>query len=87
VIDTFNGIVVKDLVTAGVVQADISFTKDEMLKIYDRMVESNVLKHMNIEGRRNCKTIPYSEYNWRIRLNGQVIEIHWSEENCVHTQA
>src|SRR5690625_5495728 len=46
-IDTFNGVVIKDLVEDGTAKADITFTDKEMSEIYEKMKAINVLEEKN----------------------------------------
>lgn len=58
-IDTFNGVVIKDLISNGTAKANITFTDQEMSEIFRKMKEINVWEEKNFTS--NCGIEPYEE--------------------------
>lgn len=78
-IDTFAGVVQKDLVENGTAEADIAFTDEEMISIYEKMQEINVLEKKKFTSK--CQSEPREEAEWKITLNGETVT-HSIEEFC-----
>lgn len=83
VIDTFESIVVKDLIENGTAEVKISFTDEEMSDIYDKMEEINVLGKKKFTSQ--CESEPYEETEWTIMLNGERVT-HYIKEYCDPTK-
>lgn len=82
-INTYEDQVTKDLVSEGTAKTDLALTDDEMKSIYDRMQEINILRELDLKPRStSCSQTPYSEDYWKIRVDGQTKQFHWSEEHC-----
>ncbi len=86
-VDTFTDIVVKDLVTDGIVEASIVLTDEEMQDIYRRMVALDMMGKLDFEGDENtqCATEPEIRTEWIIHLNGDLNSIRYTTL-CNNTQ-
>lgn len=71
VIDTFNDIVIKDLVLDGTVEAEIAFTDFEMKEIYNKMISIDIMGDLDLEKEKECESEPESISNWTIQMNGK----------------
>lgn len=81
-IDSSNGVVVKDLIAAGIAETKMTFTQDEMRSIYEQMVKINVLGPKDLISETGCSLQPHGEDIWRIRIGSEEKTIQWSEEYC-----
>jgi hypothetical protein len=86
VIDSYNGTVTKDLILAGTAEANVTFTNEEMLSIYEKMKTMNVLEPKDFNDDMNCRVTPYGEDIWKIRINGEEKTIQWSGKYCGKTE-
>ncbi|WP_396126141.1 hypothetical protein [Anaerobacillus sp. CMMVII] len=78
-IDTFNQIIVKDLVIDGTVEANIAFTVEEMKAIYERMVSINIMGNLDLEKEKECGVTPESYSSWTIEMNGESKKIFYKD--------
>ncbi|WP_151734264.1 hypothetical protein [Paenibacillus tengchongensis] len=86
-IDTFAGTVTKDLVSSGTATVNLTLNEDELLEIYNRMRELQVMGDLKLETTTlGCAQIPYEEEHWRIRVDGAEVLWSWSEERCRVTE-
>lgn len=67
-IDTFKGIVIKDLVDNGTAKANITLSDKEMFEIYEKMKDINVLEKKKFNSK--CELEPYEETEWKIIIDG-----------------
>lgn len=82
-INTFNGMVTKDLVVKGTAQAELVFTDSEMADIYARLRTINIYRELKLQpDMKNCAMTPFGEEHWQIRLDGEERSFYWDEENC-----
>lgn len=82
-INTFENIVIKDLIEEGTVSTEISFTEEEMKKIYQKMREINILDPEELKPEKtNCVQTPYEEDKWKIELNNETNTLYWTGEYC-----
>lgn len=70
-IDTFNGVVVKDLVEDGTIKADIALNENEMRQIFKEMVDMDIMDGIKLEEFEECATEPASYTGWTIQMNGE----------------
>lgn len=77
-IDTFNHVVVKDLVKDGTVEAEVAFTENEMEQIYNEMVSINIMGDLDLEDYKDCVTEPASYTAWNIHMDGKTKSIDYS---------
>ena len=84
-INTFENTVTKDLVANGTVSASLTFTTEEMEKIYLKMKELNIADWKNTNPQTNCRRTPPIEEEWEIKLSGEVITQTISEQSCTET--
>ena len=85
-INTFDNIVIKDLIAEGTASTEISFTKEEMKKIYQKMREINIMEPKElIPEKINCMQTPYGEDKWKVKLNGETQTLYWNGEYCETT--
>jgi hypothetical protein len=82
-IDSFRGIVVKDLISAGTAEASLTFTNEEMASIYEKMKEIDVLGPKHFAGDSRCTRVPAGEDTWKIRMNGKERTIRVPLQHCV----
>ena len=76
-IDTFNNVVVKDLVEDGTIEASISLTKKEKQAIYDEMMKIDIMGELNLDKEKECETEPTSISKWNIQLNGETKTLYY----------
>lgn len=81
-IDSFRGIVVKDLISAGTAEASVTFTNEEMASIFEKMKEIDVLGPKNFAGDSRCRRVPAGEDVWKIRINGKEKTIRVPLQHC-----
>ncbi|MFT4414346.1 hypothetical protein ACLM5H_10855 [Fredinandcohnia humi] len=88
-INTFEGIVTKDLLTAGAITAKITLTEKELEEIYEKMEEINIVEtkklipsHLN---ESICVQEPYEEDEWKIIINGETFTQSVSGTYCEPT--
>ncbi|MBM7569518.1 hypothetical protein [Paenibacillus sacheonensis] len=79
-INTYDGIVIKDLIIDGTATAELYFTKDETFRIYQRMREQDILQSPSIIGNTTCNSEPYGMDQWRIRVNGNEKTIKYCDD-------
>ncbi len=77
-IDTFNGVVVKDLVEDGTIKADIALTENEMRRIYKEMIDMDIMDDLKLEEFEECATEPASYTAWTIQMNGETKSFDFS---------
>lgn len=77
-IDTFNDIVVKDLVVDGTVEAKISLTEEEMNQIYQEMLNINIMGELDLNKDEECVTEPPSLSKWNIQIDGETKTFNYS---------
>lgn len=77
-IDTFNNTVVKDLVVDGTVEAELTLTEEEMKRIYDEMMDINIMGDLDLEEDEICRSEPPSLSQWTIEMNGKKKSFHYS---------
>lgn len=70
-IDTFNDLVIKDLVLDGTVEAEITFTELEMKKIYNKMISIDIMGELDLEKEKQCEKEPESISIWKIQMNSK----------------
>ncbi len=76
-IDTFNNLVIKDLVIDGVIEANIKLSKEDMDKIYEEMRSINIMGELDLKKDDECMSEPSSFTEWTIQMNGQTKTIHY----------
>lgn len=82
-INTFNNTVTKDLVTKGTATANLTLTNEEMIDIYNRMREIDVLRELDLDNSdSSCSSTPVNEDHWEIQVNGEQRTFDWSSEKC-----
>ncbi|CAG9621551.1 hypothetical protein [Sutcliffiella rhizosphaerae] len=74
-IDTFNGIIVKDLIKDGTIEAKITLTQAEKKQILDEMVRINIMAVDKYEYQFSCMSEPPSYSKWHIQINGETQDI------------
>ena len=80
-IDTFQDIVVKDLVEDGTIEANIALTNEEKQAIYDEMYNMNIMGDLDLNKGRECEVKPPSITKWVIKMNGEMKKISY-ESYC-----
>ncbi|WP_430786948.1 hypothetical protein VBD025_15160 [Virgibacillus flavescens] len=88
-INTFEGIVTKDLITDGTATAEITLTEKEMSKVYEEMREVNIVELNNFTPESVNGTIciqdPHGEDEWKITFNNETITHFLSLKYCEPT--
>lgn len=80
VIDSYNGIAFKDLGPEGVATANVKFTREEMLIIYEKMQEINIFGPKELNDETGCaQNDPRVADKWTIRIAGEEKTVHWVE--------
>lgn len=85
VIDTYEETVTKDLVADGTVTTNLTFTTEELESIYLKMKDINIIETKDFIPKTNCLQEPFSEDEWKISVNGEVITHVISEKYCETT--
>ncbi|MGE6488818.1 hypothetical protein ACQKE5_11025 [Paenisporosarcina sp. NPDC076898] len=73
-IDTFKDTVVKDLVEDGTIEANISFTEQEMKQIYNEMMSIDIMGELVVENenqKEECESSSPSFTKWDIQMDGK----------------
>lgn len=72
-VDTFQNLVVKDLVLDGTVEANIPLPDEKMEAIYQEMKELQIMDALDLEEPTEfeCHTEPPSSSSWTIHMNGE----------------
>ncbi len=70
-IDTFNHIVVKDLIEDGTIEASISLAKLEKQEIYEEMMKIDILAATDFSENKECEIEPPSFSTWTVQMNGE----------------
>ena len=70
-IDTFENLVVKDLVEDGLIEANISFTDQEMSEIHSKMMKINVMGELDLNKDNSCSSEPEIISVWTIQMKGE----------------
>jgi hypothetical protein len=77
-IDTFNHVVVKDLVVDGTVEASITLSDAEMREIYDQMLAVNIMGELDLEKDKQCAVEPEIFTFWEVQMNNKVKSHHYT---------
>ncbi len=85
VITTYEDTVTKDLISDGTATTNLIFTTEEMESIYREMKDMNITETKNLVPKTNCAKEPFSEDNWEITINGEVITHAVSGKYCETT--
>lgn len=94
IIDTYQDTFEKDLVSAGTTKTRLSFTDDEMKKIYERMQSIDILSYPTnyappYEDNPKLGMIhivePHMTYDLRLNIDGSIKEISWVDRNGSET--
>lgn len=70
-IDTFNNVVVKDLIEDGTIETELILSEEEMKQIYVRMQELDIMGELDLDRDKDCIIEPPSVSNWTIQMNNQ----------------
>jgi len=86
-INTFTDTVTKDLIADGTATAQLTFTANELARIYQKMREINILAPKQlVPEQTTCTQTPHGEDRWEIRVNGKIKTIFWSGMYCETTR-
>jgi archaellum component FlaF (FlaF/FlaG flagellin family) len=85
VFNTYEDTVTKDLITDGTATTNLTFTTEEMESIYQEMKDVNITEMKNLVPETNCGQQPFSEDEWKITINGEVITHAVSGRYCETT--
>ncbi|HSO56866.1 MAG TPA: hypothetical protein VLQ66_01410 [Paenisporosarcina sp.] len=77
-IDTFEDLVVKDLVEDGTVEANISFTDQEMNEIHSKMMEFNMMGELDLNKDNSCSSEPEIITVWTIQMEGETKSFNYN---------
>lgn len=81
-INTYTHKVTKDLITKGTAAADLTFSKDELQSIYDKMREINMMESKDFSGKEGCDKTPSNTDSWKVTVNGETKSFSWTDEHC-----
>jgi len=81
-INTYDRTVTKDLIEDGTITAEIALTDEELAIIYEKMKAINIGKKKKLTPKTNCMMEPYTEDEWKISVNGEVIYYYFSDKYC-----
>lgn len=85
-INTFDGTFTKDLITAGTVTIEMTFTEEEMGLLYAKMKELNIAEAKQfIPETIDCTVEPAGEDEWEVLINGETIRHSISGAYCKPT--
>ncbi|QOR64783.1 hypothetical protein IM538_13040 [Cytobacillus suaedae] len=76
-IDTFNDLVIKDLVVDGVIEAKITLSNEDMNKIYEGMRSINIMAELDLKRENECMSEPPTFTEWTIQMNSETKTIHY----------
>lgn len=77
-IDTFEDLVVKDLVEDGLIEANIYFTDQEMNEIYSKMLEINIMGELDLSKENSCSSEPEIISVWTIQMKGETKSFNYN---------
>ncbi|WP_404428512.1 hypothetical protein [Sutcliffiella horikoshii] len=77
-VDTFNDMIIKDLVIDGTLEAKIPLTVEENDLIYNEMLKINIMGDLDIDREFQCATEPPSFTSWHIQMSGETKEFSYS---------
>ena len=81
-INTYDKSVNKDLSIHGQATVEVSFSPDEMQRIYDKMKEINMMQIDEIKQQLGCSKVPSTTDSWKITINGETKTLSWTDEDC-----
>ncbi len=84
-VDTFNDIVVKDLVIDGTIEVNISLTEEEMNRIYKKMMSINIMGDLDLDKDKECHAEPSSISVWNIQVDGRTKSFYY-RTYCDHPE-
>ncbi|MFZ3591137.1 hypothetical protein ACOI1C_18280 [Bacillus sp. DJP31] len=70
-IDTFNDIIIKDLVEEGTIEASIVLTEEEMRSIYKEMMSIHIMDELDLDKDKECDAEPSSISVWKVQMDGE----------------
>jgi len=70
-IDTFNDMIIIDLIEDGTLEANISLSQQEKEQIYNEMKRINIMGELNMNKEDECETEPSTFSSWDIHMNGE----------------
>lgn len=79
-VDTFNDVVVKDLIEDGSAEARITLSEQEMETIYRQLAEINVIGDLDLVKNPRCQVEPPSRSAWKIVANGETAEFTYGDD-------
>lgn len=86
-INTLKGTFTKDLVTAGTVTTKLTFTKEELQAIYNKMKEINIVApKKTVPIFKAGERTPFSEDFWEITLNGKQVTLYVTDKYIKRTR-
>jgi len=85
-LDTFQGTYIKDMVRDPSIRIDLALTKEEMDRIYEKMVEIDFFNYpdrFSVSVPPGVPTgirTPYSSYYFKVEYNSKIKELWWNDE-------
>ncbi|MCM3711045.1 hypothetical protein [Sporosarcina luteola] len=86
VINTYENKVTKDLIADGTVTTNLSFSKEELALIYQKMKEIDIADAKDLIPETNCMKEPFGQDEIKVTINGETFTHSFSEEYCEPTQ-
>ncbi|MGD6781470.1 hypothetical protein [Sutcliffiella horikoshii] len=77
-VDTFNDMIIKDLVIDGTIEAEIPLTVEEKNLTYNEMLKINIMGDLEIDRELQCAIEPPTFTSWHIQMNGQTKEFSYT---------
>ena len=77
-IDTFEDLVVKDLVEDGLIEANISFTDQEMNEIHRKMMKIKIMGQLDLNKDNSCSSEPEIISVWTIQMKGETKSFNYN---------
>ncbi|MBU9712634.1 hypothetical protein [Evansella tamaricis] len=89
-VNTFDHVIVKDLVMDGTASIEFYFSKEELDEIYEKFMKADVFSQKTFEVEMNCGMEPYEHYYLKVAIdeNGETYtaEYEFTDQYCVLTE-
>ncbi|MGF2617494.1 hypothetical protein FZC84_15385 [Rossellomorea vietnamensis] len=79
-VDTFEDVVVKDLVEDGIIEAKIALSEEEMKNIRKKMLDLDLMNDLQITA-KECEVEPISVSKWYIEMDAESKKIEYNSCN------
>lgn len=84
ILDTFEGTYTKDMIPDPPITVKLSLTKEELNKIYNKMVDINFFSYPDVftvpvEGKYTGMIEPYESYYFKVQYGSNIKELSWED--------